>query len=483
MTNRAAMIVSTAVALTGCAAVHAGAQALLSDEDMRFLDGMAGAVMEASRVRTGEQVGGIGPNTSGGTLIRPGGRTCYPAFWIRDYAMSLESGLVTLDEQRHMLLLTAEHQQDEERHLPSGSVVTPGSIPDHISFGGKPIFYPGTLEDYEGQGGERWGILPPLDDAYFFIQMAAAYVRASHDCYAVTVGEENEDVFLSESGDAAILRQEVRGKSLLKRLEEAYAMPPSRPDSGLVHADEDRRGVTFGFVDTITHSGDLLFCSLLKYRASLELADLAGMAGDSEMAGKYRGAAAALREAIRNTFAMDDGFLKASTERSAQRDVWGTAFAVYIGALQSEAEERACQALARTYREGAIAWRGNVRHVPTTGDYSEETAWELSLGPKNRYQNGAYWGTPTGWVAYAIAKVDVDLARELAASFVAELREGDFRKGEDFGSPWECMHPDGDHRQNPVYLTSVTCPLAAFRRFEDSGNTPAGAEYNVSQVR
>jgi hypothetical protein len=438
------------MALTGCATAHAGAESLLSDDDMRFLEGIAEAVVEASRVRPDEKVGGIGPNTSGGILIRPGGRTCYPAFWIRDYAMSLESGLVTLEEQKHMLLLTANHQQDEEWQLPSGSIVTPGSIPDHISFGGKPIFYPGTIEDYDGQGGARWGILPSLDDAYFFIHMATVYVQ--------------------ECGDAAILRQEIRGRSLLRRLEEAYAMPPSRPGSGLVYADEDRRGVTFGFVDTITHSGDLLFCSLLKYRAATEIADLAGLLDDAKTAARYRDAAGALKQAIGKTFVLGDGFLKASTEKSAQPDVWGTAFAVYTGALEPAAEQRACQALARTFRDGTIAWRGNIRHVPTTGDFSRETAWEVSLGPKNRYQNGAYWGTPTGWVAHAIAQVDLDLARRLAASFVAELREGDFRKGDAFGSPWECMHPDGGHRQNPVYMTSVTCPLAAFRRLEPEGH-------------
>jgi len=47
--------------------------------------------------------------------------------------------------------------RDEEWVLKSGSVVTRGSIPDHISFGNLPVFYPSTLEDYEGQGCERWG--------------------------------------------------------------------------------------------------------------------------------------------------------------------------------------------------------------------------------------------------------------------------------------------------------------------------------------
>jgi len=60
--------------------------------------------------------------------------------------------------------------------------------------------------------------------------------------------------------------------------------------------------------------------------------------------------------------------------------------------------------------------------------------------------------------------VDEPLAKQLAGEFIEELREGDFRKGPEFGSPYECRHPEGDHRQNPVYLTSVTCPLAAFVR-------------------
>lgn len=427
---------------TGFAATGPGA--LPAADDMAFLREMTAAVLEASRVAPGEKVGAIGPNVTGGTLIRPGGRDCYPAFWIRDYAMSLESGLVAPDEQRHMLLLTAELQQDEEWRLPSGSIVPPGSIADHITFGGKPIFYPGTLEDYEGQGGERWGILPSLDDHFFFVHMAACYVEAT--------------------GDDAILSRAVRGKPLLHRLEEAYAMPPSRADTGLVYVEAANRGVTFGFVDTITHTGDLFFCSVLKYRAARELARLCERADDPEKARRYADAADTLALALDRVFATDAGLFRASTGTSAQPDVWGTAFAVYVGALTPERERAACAALARAYREGHLAWRGNIRHVLTTDDFSDTTAWESALGAKNTYQNGAYWGTPTGWVAYAMVKADPEAAARLAAEYIEELREGDFRQGPEYGSPWECMHPDNDHRQNPVYLTSVTCPLAAFER-------------------
>jgi hypothetical protein len=139
---------------------------------------------------------------------------------------------------------------------------------------------------------------------------------------------------------------------------------------------------------------------------------------------------------------------------------------VYAGILSDDAAESVCEGLRQALVSGTISWRGNIRHVPTDADFNEETAWERVLGGfrKNRYQNGAYWSTPTGWVCYAVARLDEALARRHAREFLDDLRAGDFRRGNDFGAPFECMHPDGDYRQNPVYMTSVTCPLAAFRR-------------------
>src|SRR5512143_2399664 len=101
--------------------VQAGAP--LVPEDLAFLKSLTGAVLEASRVPPGAKVGDIGPNTSGGTLIRPGGRGDYPAFWIRDYTMSVECGLVPAADQLHALRYTAAHQVDQETRLPAGSVL------------------------------------------------------------------------------------------------------------------------------------------------------------------------------------------------------------------------------------------------------------------------------------------------------------------------------------------------------------------------
>jgi len=55
--------------------------------DFKFLEELTKDVLESSRIYPGQAVPlGFGTNNTGGILIRPGGRDCYPAFWIRDYS-------------------------------------------------------------------------------------------------------------------------------------------------------------------------------------------------------------------------------------------------------------------------------------------------------------------------------------------------------------------------------------------------------------
>jgi hypothetical protein len=117
-----------------------------------------------------------------------------------------------------------------------------------------------------------------------------------------------------------------------------------------------------------------------------------------------------------------------------------------------------------------LAYNGNIRHILTTDDYNDSSAWEASLAKKDTYQNGAYWGTPTGWICYAIARTDSVLAGKLATEYVEDLRINDFRKGGGYGAPYECFHPSG-YRQNPVYMTTVTCPYIVFKSMINNKNT------------
>ncbi len=415
---------------------------MISRDDLLFLERMTKDVLESSRIYPGQVVSAdFGPNNTGGTLIRPGGRDCYPSFWVRDYAMSLECGFITPEEQKHLLKLTASTQCDQTMITKEGCMIPQGAIADHIRIDdGLPVFFPGTYS-YEDQGSPRWGTFPPYCDQFCFIHQAYFYAE--------------------QTSDYQFLLSEIKGLPLIARLEMAYRVPPTRIGNPLVYTTENLRGVDFGFRDAILITGDLCFSSLLKYQSSVELARLFEKIGNAPKAEEYRQLAEALKTNILALFYDQNGMLAASTGQSSQPDVWATAFAVYLGIMEGEKLQKTCTRLAGAFHDGTLAYKGNIRHILTSDDYSSATAWERSRAKKDTYQNGAYWGTPVGWVCYAIATVDGGAARKLAGEYLDDLKMNDYRKGEEFGAPYECFHPSGN-RQNPVYLTSVTCPYAVF---------------------
>jgi hypothetical protein len=415
---------------------------ILSEKNFDFLREITREVVDSSRIFPGQMIAGkYGPNKTGGVLIRPGGRDCYPAFWIRDYSMSVESGFITFNEQKHMLLLTASTQCDQPWITAGGSMVPYGAIADHIRIDdGLPVYFPGTL-DYADQGNKKFGMFPPYDDQFFFIHMAYCYVKSA--C------------------DFEILNQKINGISLIDRMETAFKVPPSRADNYIVYTSDDFRGVDFGFRDVIEITGELCLTSILKFRAANEMSEIYKVRGDSAMAVKYRLIARKIKYTIPELFLDERGMLRASTSKSKQADVWSTGLAVYLKILEGDNMRKACRFLAEAYNKGSLACNGNIRHVLTIDDFNETTSWESSMAEKNTYQNGAYWGTPTGWICFAISRVDFTAAQKLATEYIDDLRKNDFRKGGGSGAPWECFHPSG-HSQNPVYMTTVTSPYIAF---------------------
>ena len=436
-------IIFFAILLMPCTLVQGQQKSILGTNDLVFLEQMVKDVMEASRIYPGQKISkDFGPNQTEGVLIRPGGRTSYPAFWIRDYAMSIETGYVSEKEQKHMLELTASTQSDSLIRTKWGTSIPKGSIADHIRIDdGKPIYFPGTYS-FENQGEKKWGMQPPFCDQFFFIQMAYFYVKSF--------------------SKTPTLSKEINGVKLINRLEQAYQMPPSHPRSHLVQVDETNRGVDFGFRDAIYITGKLCYASLLKYQAAKQMAYLYGTMGNKSKALRYQQEANLLKISIISTFSDARGMLRASTGISAQADVWATSLAIHLGILSGQLRLNAAQYLRDAYVEGELSQKGNIRHVVQSDDFSATSAWEKSVVPINTYQNGAYWGTPVGWVCLAIAYVDLPSAQKLAKEFIQELREGDFRKGDTFGSPWECFNDK--LTQNPVYLTSVAVPLIIFKK-------------------
>jgi hypothetical protein len=416
---------------------------ILSARDIQFLETLTSTIIDSSRIYPGQKVAdGMGNNNTGMILVKPGGRGSYPAFWIRDYAMSLESGFITAEEQRNMLVLTAATQADRTWITKNGALIPFGAIADHIRMDDSlPIYFPGTYS-FEEQGVPQFGRTPPYGDQFFFVHMAYYYIKTT--------------------GEIAILEQEINGIRLIDRLEIAFNVPPSRLDNHVVTTTDHFRGIDFGFRDVMTITGDLCYPSILKYKAAMELAELFEKRNNLAKVEKYRQIANHIQEAIPELFMDERGMLKASNGKGSQADVWSTALSMYYNILNKENTERTSRFLSKAYEDGHLSYKGNIRHILTTDDFNESTAWEFSLAKKNTYQNGAYWGTPTGWVCYAIAKTNFALARQLAKEYIDDLRQNDFRKGLEYGAPYECFHPSG-HKQNPLYMTTLSCPLAAFK--------------------
>jgi hypothetical protein len=392
--------------------------ALISKDDLAYLKKLA---LETIKSATK-------PTSQGFDFITPGGN--YPALWVRDFSMAVGCGVIPAETiLKHLRLIGRVQNGATERNLKSGATLPPFAIPDHINYDGKPVFYPGTYSPGEDQGSDPWGPLPPIDDHYEFIHIA--YV-----CWTRTKDKH----FLTQDG-------------LFKKLLEALNCPLLDPKTGLVITEPPRRAVGFGFCDGVYVTGSLLFPSLLRYRALGEMIELAA-AHSQRISDEWLKQRALIRKSIPITFE-HDGWLLAATGVGRQPDVWGTAYALYLDVLSGSTKHRAIEALASAHRKGTIAYKGAIRHVPTDHDFSATSAWEKTAAiPLNRYQNGAYWHVPTGWVARAIAQRDHGLGKQLVGEMVAHFREEQAK-----GAPWECLHPQGDYRQNPVYTASVTLPL------------------------
>jgi hypothetical protein len=202
--------------------------------------------------------------------------------------------------------------------------------------------------------------------------------------------------------------------------------------------------------------------SLLRWEAARQLAELFAADQRQEEARLFTNEAARIRSALPGAFAKelpkDSGkaqtLLISATELGRKDDVWASAYAVTLGILPPEMEHAVASHLLKLYRQSGTVREGQVRHLPSTGVYGGY--WEEALGERDRYQNGGYWGTPTGWLIVALSRVDTQAANALLAEYTAHLRQ---HRRE--GAPWEWIQPAANLRVNPRYGSSAGCVVIA----------------------
>lgn len=344
----------------------------------------------------------------GTVLFTPDGQGNYGALWTRDFAYMVEGagdaprgvGIDPLEVRAAIGYLLRGQRAD-------------GCMPDRVQADGKAVYSAGPV------GAPLGG--PPTDNAQFMVSLVHNHVR--------------------RTGDLELARQS------LPALEKALDHVP-RSAGGLVVIAPGRRQSPYGFTDTVAKTGELLFSSLLYWDACVKMAALCAQCGGADR--PYRQRAAAVERGLDRLWDQEHGAYRAATVDNALIDVWGSAFAVYIGFARGERRERLLRFLRDRYE--AYVWRGQVRHL-LRGEY-----WERCLIPIERgtYQNGAYWATASGWVLYALAQIDLALARGMLADLIRDFQENGI---------CECVNEG--YRKLEHYVVSAVNPLGALRRLPE----------------
>jgi hypothetical protein len=217
--------------------------------------------------------------------------------------------------------------------------------------------------------------------------------------------------------------------------------------SGLVWNDPERPHSPYGFTDTVAKTGELFMESLLYWRAAKMLAEQERAFGDASGGEAWTRRAWAIEKSIGSLWDEAAGMFFAASRDCRQTDIWGNAYAVYVDFPLGPKKERIVAWLAANFDR--CVWHGQIRHLPA-GEY-----WSRQLAPveKERYQNGAYWATPAGWVMGALNGRHPGLARKILADLVEDFRAGGI---------CECVNAGG-YRQLPSYVNSATNPLGAAR--------------------
>jgi len=233
-------------------------------------------------------------------------------------------------------------------------------------------------------------------------------------------------------------------------LERALSAVPCDVATGLVRIDPsvDWDRCAWGFTDTVRKSGCCLMESLLLAEACERLAEIEEAVGRTNAARRNRERAARIVRKMDEVFwDASCGLYRAATVRNREHDVWASAFAVWKG----YAPAAHADIIARNFRDryGEYVRDGQVRHLPV-GEY-----WERACA-HDTYQNGGYWGTPAGWFAWTLARVDP----ERAVRMLSDLRTAYERLG---AVEWSLGNVRA--KASP-YPAGLTLPLAAIRRLQ-----------------
>ena len=376
-------------------------------EAMKWLEGEAHRIIRDSAV----------PMKDGTTAFPPQVGIGYDAFWLRDYEYALEGSIQSFSDK----------ELTDACRLFIKAMRGDGAAVDCVRFAGTPIYKPG----YGSMGRE-----PVLDGPAFTVGVAWQTYRRTND--------------------KALL------EDVLDPLVKTMNYMPRNPTNGLAHIMFPGERCPYGFTDSIGKSGDELFCSLLIVQASRQLGDLLAAGGRTDEAPRWRKEAERISGSVRSVFWDGQaGLFRSTTGACNVPDIWGSAFAVWLGVATKEQAQK----IAQYFKEhhGELVLHGQVRHMPGFMDWNGNKTATNS----GEYQSGGFWATPVGWFVYTLDLLDPALADQTVLEMVRHFQEH---------GACEWINREGKC-QLPGYAASAALPLDGIRAMlERRAKTAPGAK-------
>ncbi|MGQ9730725.1 MAG: hypothetical protein ACUVX8_05560 [Candidatus Zipacnadales bacterium] len=326
----------------------------------------------------------------GTPLYTPDTQRHYNALWTRDFCYMVEGAgrLIPLEH----IAIGIDYILRRQRY--------DGVIPDRVQSDGTPIYCAGPLES-------PLGTRPPTDNPQFLVKLVSEYLF-------LTMGSRKRTGNGGECTLEGFRFVEPRMEALWRALETL----PQTPD-GAVYVEPTEPHAEYGFTDTVAKTGPVFFSTLLLWEAWQLMGGMARRLENHDLAHEAYERAERVHRTLGQFWSDEFGMFEAALRDCRQLDLWGSAYAVRIGAVGSRQRQQIAGFFCDLYDSCVL--RGHVRHL-VAGQF-----WERMLVkvPDNTYQNGGYWAVPSGWVARCLlSSPQPELAGQLIHDLLVEFREG-----------------------------------------------------------
>lgn len=171
--------------------------------------------------------------------------------------------------------------------------------------------------------------------------------------------------------------------------------------------------VDWGFQDAVVKTGDVLMGSLLKWRAAQDLVYLCTIDADATCVSTYTTVASNIAASLGTGSALwdsTDGMFLAATTQNNQIDVFGSAYAVYLGFISGAQQSAISSYLVTNY--ASLVTNGFVRQSPTAWAVTSSAGGCPQAANPNGYDNGL-WAVANKWIYQALKVTSQTQAQQL----------------------------------------------------------------------